>query len=1626
MGHNGGHETVFRHTNNHMYPKVCLFKTLCVRRATASHAGDSLGGEYDSPDGHTPDLLPRHKLYAPENQIGILVTLLVLDPALKIRDLIAAQVHINACHPLPSRASWIIEDAQFPTALDALANNQPGEDEEEGDDNADDNNDDGEASSSHSRGRHHNKRGPKKKKQPDIESEGRKAQDAAARTANPDAMLYRNYDTMERALSLLIDTQYGPRVNSATEILAYRTRQQIEDMLDLCEKNDPHADFSIYPQVMLSLRHTVEHIASLCGPDNPECTSPQLAYRNHVVSDGGAAARMRDVFGDDESSGNGGACDPSSDTSFFRAPIPELTWMVDLGNLDPIGMMNDPFPWATDILITTGSVVSSYVSNSLHNAMWGIASKRVTRHDVVRMLCRIFPALDRAGIEAAARSIDLDADANEDEAATVSASNGIFSDEYYTSLEFPGRISHGAHLNSSSSSGPASVAISAMKAQQRNTGTSTRSLAAAETARGRDNLLPESCAIWEAAGLRPDDTHQQSLTEIVGVGIIVNLAFGYVTHFEQKALETMRAYYAAHGGGDEDAEEVVWTMPPAPRNIVVGENKKEAKERAEREVEQLREEQMRKSGRRKTTSTEAEVQKFFGKMRQELREEALNELSVMMGRDSRVQTMVKVANHTANSGASLRLPFRVADPETGLLSNMLQQMMLMYVEAQIATNQLALLRLTICRTSPMLAKVLKQLALNGIFKGEYGAGKTLLEEILQMQSVTGQVEIIAGTSPKGMNFILGDAKECDCVVIVLDEAPMFLITNKLDNKDRDSASLLSSFLTHVGSSNVYRTNEKDSRTDQIRAVQKELNATPGIICNTNKLPGDTAIIQRMEELGLVTTPESGIFGPSAYMVLNKENETTFCLVNALLRRLATLEVLTGHAMIEGGLPPPDDTLFNATMAAALEWLHQAYPRIYRNKRGILRARMLASVLAQWKALGCLYSCAYGDFYADDPNRHFELKSLQDLIPYNKIGYEETFIAFAKIILEACDENRYKIIRFLGEIVGRFSLIRSIKRRRRNILNTLHASPTGDPVAHGGEAPHTDPLDAILVDDNGNEEEHRRNNEVHWQRQTDGFEEYDPENPPAFINRKLQPNEVQALETWLETHGDEVPEEQWLKRFKDYVFCAKTVFPDPVLHVWKGPSTSSTKAGRPSKRQRPKRVVNGVDEEPGSVDDTEMAEGETSEYPLAHSRGETLAVAKKQRDQLAEKIYAGEKVADSDIHKFKPEIIYDPTNETLKTVAANPSYIWIEGNERMWARMFIDQNPGTTLSDMLVQQIIERLSNHNETVRTPMLPLVLDDTSASKIMPSERLRLVQFYRSELEADERCTRCYAPTYIRAPNGGYLNVRELTRSPKSVMREGLDYLCCRATPHRKVSVLSTHKNATQALVQYEMHPVDRPLNATNVSTPTHAGIDMFVDEIQSIIKRRRYVGVRTVWDKIPGVVDSELEAIQALFDREGLTNLDAANYTDDAIHRRMTEASQRRAPSNGPCTVSDLVDEVRARDEEAQRIRAHNIFEFEIKRQREFMKFASQMGLPAAAHHQDTTTAVDIEPDDQPAAKVSRNIRQVDPAEAVAYKQSVTNMLRADVDSSSSQQTTSTLIPVPPLPTSCNQPGPSLLHR
>jgi hypothetical protein len=336
-------------------PKVIFLLTLVVRQVMKSAGGGTAA-------------LPEHRMFAHDNQLSILVTVMSLDPELKLIDLVRLLVRENA-GALPDDVRPFAQDdavrkidgyERFANRMAVRSGDGSGDEGDDPEEGEGDSQGEGGAGGSQSA------RGKGKKKGPAYRPKRRDPKHVPTMSD-----LHRQMYTLKKALAVLTDTQFGKR--GSRDLIAnralYGTRAALDSSID--SERDP----DVVLRTALSLSNVLKNVVA--GLDGMASANQQLnpaAYVwNAPAEDGG-----------DE---------------FFCVPYPDLTWEFDASQVTPEQLTSSEFPWyVSSVLRTYASVVASRYGIAIDDAIDGILSQRLSDEVMAAVVDR-----DAAGQSPSAR-----------------------------------------------------------------------------------------------------------------------------------------------------------------------------------------------------------------------------------------------------------------------------------------------------------------------------------------------------------------------------------------------------------------------------------------------------------------------------------------------------------------------------------------------------------------------------------------------------------------------------------------------------------------------------------------------------------------------------------------------------------------------------------------------------------------------------------------------------------------------------------------------------------------------------------------------------------------------------------------------------------------------------------------------------------------------------------------------------------------------------------------------------------------------------------------------------------------------------------------------------------------------
>lgn len=1379
--------------------------------------------------------LPEHKLFSYDNQVCILVTVISLDKELHLMDLVKKLVSENAELLPEDEKIFYREDIITPTTLDSLLHSESSDQPAAPATDGEDG--DARAAPTEEADAAPAAQFPWRKNKRAAKPSGARQQ----RQQQPDTpftSLYRQIFQLRKAISVLTDTVFGRRTASDTDSCSERTLfcdnplYRDRGVLDSHIANETSDEVQLTK--MLSLDNVLRSIKYSLGPDDTIC-NPQLDSRSYWELDVDSAGIRH---------------------KYFKMVFPWLTWEFEGSDVTAKAFETMQFPWAIDIMRTFASDIASNYNISIDDALCGMALQQVT---------------------AKVKNIVIGGTATPAPAPTPPTPS-----QRSSSADPQQRYFDESTIASTSSSSSRQGELPQVDVLRR----------IGITIPGRKPAKFSQLSNLGKAATTGDSSVVIIMSDIRELGMMADTAISYVKLLAANEFHAVKVsthpnqvlpYPEEDEEGDEEEEEEEEIGDAIFQGICGGGPRRRqtppARARAADEPK-----------------TREDVIKRRKKTLKELREIIMKAYIAMMDPSSKIPRTMKRCALAIRNGCCVDLPYTIASKDFDPFSNLMMTDMLLMKYLRLATNGLPCILLKAARDTVGMAVVMGTLAAHPYLPGPFAAGKTYACGTLLKISVDGHVELVSGTSSKGMIAAYGDPNEpIDLVLILSDELPTFLtqVTSKLPNELKDVATMMASMMTSSQRPVPYKTNMKIG--DRIMSVQVISYSYCGIGGNSNRPLSDSAPCARMFPITLVPSPD-GTTSASMFTLAQKTDDISEDVVAEWLRRQDMIMLLFTSAMISRGIAPPGEELFRVHMSVVTELFQRTRPDLSAKIRMTETGLTLAGVYCGWSSSACVFA-EYGDtkFRPVEEGGNaskFSLEDIKLMAPYNIIGYGVTFHVVSHIVNSAMNPLAHRIFTWLTQNVGMYPLVNYLKTqdrlfvkegrpstsqnkdlvseedRIRRRMNADMASTSGD--ATDVVLSDTPPLrDGDGVIDGGDEEE-------------------EPLQLPPY-----------SKERTLLGKSKLVPEQKWLEMLGDLIF---TDFQKPTLAIpfdayWQSnsagrkPKSGSAASGKGKGHAGLGDDIIGSRMLPATVEEFAAAEGPTIQFPIGDKNKDD---DKAGRDAICEKVLSGE---------WAPEQVFFYKREPVgNELFINPNYIFVPGTPANLANTYVQMHPNDKVSrDSVLSEIVQMLEG-KKMMQAHLLPFV-------KFYPNNKMIIdilvaIERYRVELWGDPRCVVQRVPVIIPSQSGMYVLVEHLLDSPTNLVRRVLDFLCCEGTPHMKIVLPITRTSAPHLLKEYEMHPVPgRKLWCCN-AVHTHASeMPFFPEQIQHVLETRKHCEQEICWDK-----DSELASIRDYFNEHGI-DADPTMYTTVAIHKRMIA----RVESAG----SDMASKV---EEETEKFREH----------------------------------------------------------------------------------------------------------
>jgi hypothetical protein len=1396
LGTNDGDEHSYNFLRQHphmpemqlMTPKVYPLVSLVLK-----HVEDVTGADMQ------PTRLPEHKLLASSNQLCIMITLISLDPNLRLMDLVRAVVKENGMRVPEHMAVFANEDLNAHSAIDDVVGVTFGGDEESsgGDGGGDDGGDGNPAASCEEE-----RAPPKKSKRPaGGGSGGYKKKPPRVNRVDPltldETELFRQVYTLRKALSVLIDTTYGHQTGAdarrmVCDAKVFSMRRTLDEQIDVEHNPEVTLDKA------LSLENVLRRVRTMLG-DNVLSTNPQLdptKYWCNCAVDG-----------------------YPGEVECFRVPMPALTWEYEPQFLTPRAIATMEFPWATDVLRTCASVIASIYGLSIDATITCIATRQITS----------------SVLHVALRSLGVDTPIPNDydpttsgvmgRAATPPGTGALHQTDVYNRI---GIVGPSAYKNNNQTGSHSKEAL-----------TKGRDAPTLATAKAWNLLMNE-----DASGVTT------MRTEFRGVGKIFQAAFSAVKTLSSAMARILqdrdRAQPTAPTTVPIIADDLFDDTPLGVLNTSALLSSSSSSSRMEDDEEMPDE-----SGTSAHYYEDCQI--LRRKAVRELRQAALHEFAAMVDpAAARIQPALREVARSIRSGCSIELPFTIHSKNTGVFSNMISEITLLFKYLRIATNNIPLLILMIARDTVQMAPLLGTLSMHPYVSSAYAGGKSLMWEILERISVRWHIEYIMGSSPKGVMPVYSDPNEApnDGVMCSYDELPTVVTqpTSKLSTDGKDVQSMMSSIMTSSRRAMTYRTIRKVG--DNIQSCQICVDASYGMAGNTNtSAPSNSVVVARMVPITVAQSFVGASRNAVNFMVAHNMNKISESVVTERLQRLDLLGMLAFNAMYTGAIPAPNMDLFSAHISTMIEHLQHDRPELIQAIRILEVAHTMAGVCCVWTALATLFSGQFGEArnILDQRNGVITPEDIALITPYLHVNYEITYFVLAYAIHSATNPTSYKIMRWLAERVGGYSFVKYAKCKDRV-------------YSRGGLPATTAKLNGQMSD--------------------------------IDINQ----DEVEAALF----DGDPMPDAAFLGLFGDWYFdsCPRpsitcldptSKISDPVarrqnrVNIRRGPSLSANQ-----QRTGP----------PSTVEEFYEMEGATVTIPLNDASTSSSKNASKE-----------EKVAEA-MAILKGDLCPEDATEYKRTpegkeLHIDPNYIFVRGSHNHFATWFAQQNQHMKLSRDNISSELDRMLGGNVMINAHLLPLIRQTENMDRV--ADVLTSVERYRVELMHDPRCLRRRVPVILPSSQGVYVLIEALLDSPNGLVTRILNFLCCEGTPDINIVMPFARTRAVAHMLrEYSAKRVDGRVLMYSNPLHTPAAERPFLDQaILDALDLRNHTAATLKWTKT-----SELESIRGYFDEHGI-DANPERYTFGAIQKRIMDSVR----NVGTDMINEVTKAVKQFDREAK---------------------------------------------------------------------------------------------------------------
>lgn len=582
-------------------------------------------------------------------------------------------------------------------------------------------------------------------------------------------------------------------------------------------------------------------------------------------------------------------------------------------------------------------------------------------------------------------------------------------------------------------------------------------------------------------------------------------------------------------------------------------------------------------------------------------------------------------------------------------------------------------------------------------------------------------------------------------------------------------------------------------------------------------------------------------------------------------------------MICGALPLPNNELYFTYFACAYDYMCKNKRELLKRIRVVDVAYTLANKDAIWMANVMTRSTGFGDF----KDKTFKMSDQRKLIPYLHIDEDIAFFRIAWMIYHATDKVNHVLLQWWAENCGFYPFTEFHKSAAIEYFHTgkinlqydvqpwkaddIHYSNIHDPssisIAHKlAEAMSTKKFAGSVVDNLN------RSNIL--------------DRP---IISELSTGFIDDI-TYIDQHAN-------LEDFAEILFkrcpCRMTRSRD----INKLINQTKPRTGRKNVKsynnlnnvENNKNTNNGGGRSntmPMTLESYAAAYGPTVNIPIVDDDPSLRKFGPTgvTRNEYITLLLSGQINPANIPYGYKIDALCN--DEGHRELYFNPNYIVVPGTIVSLTSSFMLGNKDSRMSEKDIHGALEAMIRGSHTMTAHVLPLI--PIMNEKNEPTyDALIKLESMRVTLWNDPRCQKATLPIVIGYNDGICVLVESLLESPLFVIETILTQLCNESTVPRDVVLPVPDSIVTHTLATFTAVNVPhRVLKTLNPMTVGNAEMDLLPTEIKDVIKSQDY-GTKSKWQ---WGKHSEEESLARYFQRNGIININPANYTYNTKYERM----------------------------------------------------------------------------------------------------------------------------------------------